>query len=346
MDKALTDWLKQALTPEPLFESVNSRELVCSAIVFNSPERIPYSLINPVRSDFFELAALLWRKRHQENSEDDGEKTYYDEWHIKRQRAKGLFDQVIEYPLSQLEKLDQYTFPPIPNPERVKQHHPILKQAFDAGKYVVGYDAVNLYDRVVSLTGLQTALLAPYQDTQQFESLLDQLTELTLAQIEQYGETGWVQGFMTWQDFGTQNSLVMNLNNFRKFYRPRLQQMIDAAHANGMHYIWHCCGAIVELIPEMIEMGVDVVQLDQAKLIGYETLADRFGGKICFWNALDTLWSVQQGLSDEEIRAEIADMHQSLSGFNGGVMFRHYPQAKDIGLSGHVLQVIAEEFVR
>jgi uroporphyrinogen decarboxylase len=337
-------WLRQALTPLPLDASGSSRDLVCSSINFERPERLPYSLINPVRSDFFELASLVWRERYaqQKNLKPKGE-VYYDEWNIKRERVEGLFDLVIEYPLSDLAKLDGYAFPQIPCPEISTKHSQAISQAFEAEKYVLGYDAVNLYDRVVSLAGLQTALLGPHQSRLLFESLLDELTALTLTQIEHYGRTGKVQGFMTWQDFGSQKSLVMSLRDFRRFYRPRIQQMIDALHAQDMHFIWHCCGAIADLIPEMIEMGVDVVQLDQARLIGYDELSRRFGGKICFWNALDTLWVTQAERTDKEISTELSSMREALDRFGGGLMLRHYPQPEDIGLSVHVQDVIAEQ---
>ena len=341
MDRDLEHWLKESLASVPLEKTANSRVLVGDSIEFRSPERIPYSLINPVRSDFFELAAMQWRQRSLRRADGTA---YHDEWLIKRKRIDGLFDQAIEFPLENLEELNRYSFPRLSCLDSIEYSREALNSAFNAGKYVLGHDPVNLYDRVVSLAGFETALLAPYKHPQELEFLLDRLTEITLLQIEEYAATNLVQGFMTWQDFGNQNNLVMSPKIFRQFYQPRLQKMIDLAHAYRMHFIWHCCGSIYELLPMMIEMGVDVVQLDQPKLIGYHKLAQAFGGKICFWNTLDTLWSTQEKRTESEVMAEISAMFQAMAGFDGGLMYRHYPQQQDIGLPIHLQNAIAKSF--
>ena len=129
------------------------------------------------------------------------------------------------------------------------------------------------------------------------------------------------------------------------FYRPRLQRIIDACHQQGMHFIWHCCGAIYELIDTMVALGVDVVQMDQAHLIGYQRLADTYGGKICFWTALDTLWSTQVQRNNTEISHEIIQMTQALNNLQGGLMLRHYPQPEDIALSRQTQFDIEQAFL-
>jgi uroporphyrinogen decarboxylase len=349
MNSEIQLFVTQALQPIPENQSdqISSRELVCKAINFQSPERIPFSLVNPVRSDFFEIASLLWwqRERHQRSAKPQRNSVYFDEWHIKRQPSQGLFDQVLTYPLQDLNALVNYRFPSIKDFDLFKQTPKIIEQAFESDKYIVGYDPVNLYDRVIALCGIETALLAPYNIPKCFEQLLDELTEISLAQIAMYANTGKVQAFMSWQDFGTQDSLVMSLEMFNKFYRPRLQRMVDACHQQGMHFIWHCCGAIYELIDTMVTMGVDVVQLDQARLIGYQKLADAYAGEICFWTTLDTLWSTQTKSSDTDICKEVNDMVQTLNNSQGGLMLRHYPQAEHIGLAVQSQLTIEQAFL-
>ena len=112
-----------------------------------------------------------------------------------------------------------------------------------------------------------------------------------------------------------------------------------------MHYIWHNCGYIVDMLPDMIDIGVDVIQLDQPRLMGHQQLADRFGGKICFWNTVDIQWSTQEGITDEDLRAEVADMIRIYHRSDGGFMARQYPQPWDIGLSNERHRVIYKAFM-
>jgi len=85
-------------------------------------------------------------------------------------------------------------------------------------------------------------------------------------------------------------------------------------------------------LPEMIEIGVDVVQLDQPRLMGHRHLSDSFGGAICFWNTVDIQWSTSEAATESGIRAEVKEMMQAFNRFNGGIIARHYPQPGDIAL--------------
>ncbi len=337
-------WLAEALALMPLPADETSRGLVTRAIEFQSPRRLPVSLVNPVRSDFFELATPGWRERRFSASPKKRD-PYTDEWLVRRRPAAGLFDIPEKNPLENLEMLEGYRFPLDVLVNKCTEKQPLIDQAFEAGKYIIADDPVNLYERCIDLTGMETLMTAPYHDGASFETLLDSLTDVTVAVIEAFGRTGKVQGFMTWQDFGTQDRLAMDMNTFCRFYRPRIKRMIDAAHSRGMHFIWHCCGAIFDLIPEMIDMGVDVLQLDQPKLLGYNRLAENFGGKLCFWVALDTIWSAEKKRSEDELVEEISKMIDALRRFDGGLMLRHYPQPEDIGLSPAVQEIIAREFL-
>jgi hypothetical protein len=112
-----------------------------------------------------------------------------------------------------------------------------------------------------------------------------------------------------------------------------------------MHYIWHNCGQIMDMIPDMIELGVDVVQMDQPRLVGHRRLADAFGGKICFWNPVDTQWCTLESVGDDDLRAEVAQMVAAFDRFDGGFMARHYPQGDDIRLSTERHELIYRAFL-
>ncbi len=145
--------------------------------------------------------------------------------------------------------------------------------------------------------------------------------------------------------FGTQSGLMISLKDFRELYKPGLQRVVQRAHDHGMAFILHCCGSIAELIPDLVEIGVDVLQLDQPKLIGHELLRSRFGGKICFWNAVDTLWSTQEQHTPTEIEAEVRAMREPFADLPGGFMVRHYPQHRDLDLPEDFHEITRRAFL-
>lgn len=337
------DWIREALSAVPTPLGVSSRTLVRQAIEMQGPARVPYSFVQPLQSDFFELTEL--ERRLNPIRELAMGETYTDVWQVKHEVAKGLFDQVVEHPLKKLEALAEYSFP---DPDQLvdsKVLRPIAHQAHCAGKHVVAADPVLLFERLRSLMGAESMLLAPRRESEKFYDLQQSLVDLTVACIERLGQWGEVDSFMTWQDFGIQSGMMMRIEEFRDHYKPGLARAVRAAHDQGLYFILHCCGGIRELIPEFIEIGVDVLQLDQAKLIGYDVLRKEFGGELCFWNAIDTIWSSQGAPSEKEIQAEVHAMLRAFADLPGGFMARHYPQPEDIGLTSRFHEITREAFL-
>ena len=337
------------LAPAPTPDGITSREIVRRAIAFEHPPRVPYSFISPLQSDFFESAVLRafggpqgFRAKPPDAKLGD---VYHDEWGIGWEVTTRSWDHAIEFPLADLSALDAFEFPDTGGAERYDWMEPHLARAREAGKYIVAFDPINLFEQIRSLMGFEEAMLAPFTQPDAFGELLGRLTDLAIEAMDHFARIGPADGFMTWQDFGLQTTLQMKPETFREVYLPHYARVIDAAHERGMHYIWHNCGQIFDMLPEMIEIGTDVVQLDQPRLMGHELLAERFGGKICFWNTVDIQWSAANGVTDDAIRAEIREMMTAFDRFDGGLIARHYPQPGDIALPARFHEVSYEAFL-
>jgi hypothetical protein len=248
-------------------------------------------------------------------------------------------------PLADLSALDSYRFPEVITPEGWAQVGAFVAAANRTGKYVVGADPITSYERLRGLMGYENLMLAMYTDRERFERLLDKLADMTIEVIRGYAELGGVHGFMTWEDWGLQTSLQIRPQQWREIFRPRYARIVEEAHRDGMHYILHSCGYIADIIPDVIEIGVDVLQLDQPRLMGVDRLANEFGGKICFWNTVDIQWSSPDAVSLEEARAEAKHMIESFGRFSGGFIARQYPQPADIGMSHEKHRAIYEAFM-
>jgi hypothetical protein len=335
------------LAPVPTPPRVTSRGVVRRAIEFKEPPRIPYSFVEPAQSDFFEAIVLKRLPEYPGPKRPQREfgEVYYDEWGVGHRVTGRTWDQSFNHPLQNLRNLDSYEFPDLAAPELFAWMVPYIQRAKEAGKFIVAWDSNMIIERLRALLGFEEWMMAPRTQPERLEVLLDRLADLTVAIIQQWGKLGSVDAFMTWEDFGFQTALQMRIDTFRRFYKPRYARIVQAAHENGMCYIWHNCGQILDMLPDMIDIGVDVVQLDQPRLMGYQRLSDEFGGKICFWNTLDIQWSTRGGATSDDIRAEVADMVRAFDRFSGGFMARHYPQPEDIGLSRETLQVIYEAFL-
>jgi uroporphyrinogen decarboxylase len=331
--------------PVPTPQGVTSREIVRAATEFGNPLRIPYSFYyNPTATDVVELAMVA--SIFQDISRRVGD-IYTDAWGIEQQVTGRRWDKPLEYPLEDLSRLDSYHFPTVASPGMFRLMEPFVRMGQAAGKYIVAPNPVMMYEMMRQLMGFQALMVAHYIQSDGLKALLEKMTEMTIDCIEGYASIGGVDAFMTWEDWGMQSSLQMKVEDFCLFYKPYYARIVEAAHKHGMHFIWHNCGYIVDMFPDIIELGVDVLQFDQPRLMGHQRLINELGGKVCMWNTVDIQWSPDSAVSDDAIRAEVAEMVRvyDIERFKGGFIARHYLQPWDINLIPERQIIIYDAFM-
>jgi len=329
--------------PVPTPPGFTSREIVRRAIEFDGPPRVPYSFIQPLESDFVELAAVA--PGDADISRVPKGELVFDDWGVGRRSSGTLWGHAEVHPLQDLSALDGYQFPDVTPHDRFAAAAALAEAGNASGKYVVGADPIMGIERLRLLVGFADLMLALYTQRPQLERLIDKLTDMTIDVVRTYADMGGVHGFMTWEDWGLQTTLQIRPEQWREVFKPRYARIVEAAHAADMHYLFHCCGQILDIIPDLIEIGVDVLQLDQPRLMGVERLVNEFGGRICFWNTVDIQWSPHPDVTLDELRAEVAHMVEAFGRFNGGFIARQYPQPWDIGMPREKHQAIYEAFM-
>ncbi len=332
------------LKPEPAPRGMSSQEIVRRAIEFDNPPRIPYYfLFNPNAADIGIIGPL------SESSDNRGGRKkgeiYEDNWGVRREVTGRFWDHPIDYPLKDLSKFDNYKFPNAI--KGIKTIKPLVRLGNMAKKYMVGWNPIYMYETMRSLMGFEELMMAPYLQPDGLHRLLEKLTEMTIQAVEAYHQIGGIHGFLTAEDWGLQSSMQMKIDTFREFYKPYYQRIINACHERSIHFIWHNCGYISDMLPDMIEMGVDVVQFDQPRLMGHQKLIEALGGKICMWNCVDIQWASKEEVTNDEIRREVAEMVEAyqIPRFNGGFIAKHYPQPWDIQLPVERQKLIFESFM-
>jgi len=107
-------------------------------------------------------------------------------------------------------------------------------------------------------------------------------------------------------DFGTQRGLFISPQMWRDFIRTPLKRYFDVAHEHGCKVMQHSCGAIRDIIPLLIEDGVDILDPIQVAAAGMDLagLVRDFGKDLCFHGGVDTQRTLPSG-SPEDVRAEV-----------------------------------------
>lgn len=112
-------------------------------------------------------------------------------------------------------------------------------------------------------------------------------------------------------DFGTQHGLLFAPALFREFFLPWIERFAAQAHAYGLAFVLHSCGAIGEILEDLIAVGVDCVHPLQTRATGMNPaeLARRYGTRIVFMGGVDTQDLLVHGHPDD-IAAEVRTLRE------------------------------------
>jgi uroporphyrinogen decarboxylase len=162
-----------------------------------------------------------------------------------------------------------------------------------------------LFEQTWRIRGFKNALVDSIAHPEFYFELLDKLTELRLSMVEQCVDIP-ADAIMFGDDWGDQHGVILGPKGWRKYLKPAWKKIYEAVHKQGKFSISHCCGSIVDIMPDIIEIGLDVLESVQPEPYGMNPykLKKKFGDKITFWGCLGSQSTIQFG-TPNEIREEI-----------------------------------------
>jgi len=313
---------------------MTSREIVKRAITFANPPRLAYEFPDKFGSDFY------WATMSP--SVDERPPSGTDEWGaIWENLGTTNLGQVKEYPLKDWADFDRLNIPNVHEPKRWEELNKARDRAGD--KFLIG-GGVALYERVHFLRGLHNTWVDIYERPEDLGRLIDILVEMNLAAIDKYARADG-DGYMLWDDWGLQDRLMIQPDKWREIWRPRYARVFQAAHDAGLLTFLHSCGYIADILNDLIEIGLDVIQMDQQENMGLELLGERFGGRITFWCPVD-IQAIMPRADVREIRAYCRRMLDCLGRPEGGFMARWYSAPDAVGHRSEAIEAMCSEFLR
>jgi uroporphyrinogen decarboxylase len=148
---------------------------------------------------------------------------------------------------------------------------------------------MDIFESSWYLRGLDQMLIDFYENEEFAEALLEKVTVLKCKLAERWTRAG-VDILITADDVGAQNSLMMSADMYRKWIKPRLKRVIEAAKAVNPDVLifYHSDGNILEIIPDLIEAGVEILNPIQPECMDPIRLMEEYGSRISFWGAVGT----------------------------------------------------------
>ena len=152
-------------------------------------------------------------------------------------------------------------------------------------RYILGHYWWTYFERLWQLRGMENALMDFYLYPEEVHRLFRHLTDFYIRLMERGKEAYNMDGFQITDDLGAQDRPLFSLQIFREFFKPYYKEIIDKAHALGCHLWMHSCGNIELFLPDLIEIGLDVIHPIQKNTMDEKKIAAQFGDKICILRA-------------------------------------------------------------
>jgi uroporphyrinogen decarboxylase len=320
--------------------ALSSYEVVRRAISFQGPDRLPLSFASLGLSDFHHVG---W---NQIGTGDHSLRQTLDEWGCTWERSEVTnMGQVTGHPLAEWCALDHYRWLDPDDPALYEG----MEERFEGsdGKYIVTSIFMLLFERMHALHGFENTLADLYMERKRIEMLADRIVEIDLAIMSNIADRfpGCIHSFGFSDDWGTQQDVFIRPGLWNEFFRPRYKRIFDAAHEAGWTVRMHSCGKINAIIDSLIEIGVDVLNLLQPRVLGIEEIGQRFAGRVCF----ESLCDIQHTLpfkDAEEIREEAELLLQHWGTPEGGFILVDYGDAEAVGVAPEKKEIMLEAFLQ
>ena len=173
----------------------------------------------------------------------------------------------------------------------------------------------SLFERAWSLCGMEETLMGMVCSPVELERLLDDITDRNIQLLDIALEYD-VDGIYFGDDWGQQKGLIMGVDHWRRFLKPRIRRMYAHVKKKGKFILQHSCGDIQEIYPDLIDMGLDCHQTFQPEIYDIAKIKKEFGQDLSFWGGISTQQLLPNG-TPEQVRNETIRIMRTM-GVNGG----------------------------
>jgi uroporphyrinogen decarboxylase len=246
------------------------------------------------------LTSVGWANSYYANQTyAAGADSYTDEWGVGWKNApyetrfgSGFYTEIANHPLADARALDTYR-PPDPDRLQLYEEAERLIAAHKPDYWIVGVTVTTIFETAWALRGLPRLLMDLVEDPDLADRLLEIPFRYHLAAARRLVALG-VDMIWTGDDVGGQHGMLMAPRTWRRFLKPRMAEFIASLKRlnPGLKVAYHSDGNIEPIVPELIEIGLDVLNPIQPGSMDPVKLKRQYGDKLCFWGTIDEQYTL------------------------------------------------------
>lgn len=258
---------------------------------------------------------------------------YLDEWGFTHHFPKdGFWFSLVNSPMARVDfsetgVIDKGIWPHARDPERWEGLKDQALQHRQNGKIVFTKGlCAGLFEMHQRIRGMENAMLDPFMFSENSDKLIGKVADLKIefwdAALEELGDVVDIVG--EGDDYGTQQSQLIDPEQFRQYYKPHFRRILEFIKNKKpeLRILFHSCGNVRPIIPDLLDMGVDILNPVHVTATGMEPvqLKKDFGRDIVLWGGgVDTQHILPAG-TPEEVKEDVRRNIETLAP-GGGFVF-------------------------
>ena len=272
------------------------------------------------------LTSVGWANSYYatETYSEDGV-TYTDEWGVgwrnvayETRFGTGHYTEMVVHPLADDAAIASYVPPDPQRPELYTEAARVIEK-FGEEYWIVGVTVTTIWETAWALRGYEQALMDLAINPDLMEQILDIPFNYHLAAAQKLVQMG-VDMIWIGDDVGAQQRMLISPATWRRFFKPRMATFISTLKRinPAVKVAYHSDGAIEPIIPDLIEIGLDVLNPIQPRCMDPVRLKKMYGDRLCFWGSIDEQHTLPFG-TPAEVRQEVIARLQTV-GRGGGLI--------------------------
>ena len=262
--------------------NLEARENTLCVIRHEAPAHVPlgWEAVLPV----YHRDALFYRQNG-----DPALTRWDDAWGVEFALSDPAFPDSaypVVHPLGGFDGLDSFSFPDPDDPALMRGVEQAIARADRSRCLIVAFNPAVMFVRSWLIMGMEKLFEGLILRPADFARLLDRIADYQVRIAERYLEQG-VDGAQMGDDVGTSTALMMDPRQWRVLVKPRLKRVIDTYKSAGRFVVFHCCGRVMDILDDLIEMGVDVLHPVQAGANDLAVLRQKTRGRMALFGGID-----------------------------------------------------------
>ena len=195
----------------------------------------------------------------------------------------------------------------------------LVEEYHEKGLAVCGSLVQTIFEKAWAIRGFEETMMDMLTEPEAINILFDRIMELRIEQMKILVDSG-IDILMLGDDVGMQTGMLIGADTWREFLKPRMAKIIKEAKAirPDLPIFYHSCGNPGDIIPDLIEIGVTILNPIQPECFDLQCVKDTYGDKLAFWGGVSAQTNLSFG-TPEQVKEEVKHCIEVL-GKDGGYL--------------------------